>query len=357
MSTITEISSSDFEVGRSSVDPAEFPVGGTTSDVLRFVLRYAVLAPSTYNHQPWQFDVDDTHLDVYLDESRGLAVVDPDDREAVVSCGAAVLNIRLALAYFGYWTAVRLLPDPAEPALLARVAFDRSVTMTDDDRRLFAQITRRYTNRGPFDDRPVPRELLDRLGVDAAREYVWVHAATDHRDKAALAELIAKGDREQLGDRRFRREVAAWLRTNRSHRRDGIRGHALGASELMSVAEPVVVRTFDLGKGEAARDEQLAAGSPALVVLGTEHDDRLAWLYTGQALQRVLLRCRAHDVWASFLNQPIEVAALRPELAALVGRLGYPQALLRLGYGRDPGPEPRRPVDDVVIRRRGPKVP
>ena len=64
---------------------------------------------------------------------------------------------------------------------------------------------------------------------------------------------------------------------------------------------------------------------------------------------RMLLRARADGVWAPFLNQPIEVPAFRSRLAAAVGCSGYPQLLLRLGYGHEVRPTPRRPVYDVVL--------
>lgn len=334
------------------VDAADFPIGGGIPDVARFVVRYAVLAPSTYNTQPWQFRIDDSHIDLYLDESRGLPVVDPDDREMVISCGAALLNLRLALAYFGYWSWVNLLPRRDDPSLLARVLIDTSVTISDDDRQLFSQIARRHTNRARFDERLVPRELLEHLAADAGRENVVLHVITDSDEKAAIGNLVGRADREQLGDRRFRRELASWLRTARSHRRDGMHGAGLGPHDVMTLAGPFVVRTFDLGNGRAAFDEYLAGRSPVLAMLGTAADDQSAWLRTGQALERILLRCTAHGVGASFLNQPVEVEGLRPRLAEAFGGVGYPQILLRLGYGRASCGEPRRRVDDVLIEHK-----
>jgi hypothetical protein len=85
-----------------------------------------------------------------------------------------------------------------------------------------------------------------------------------------------------------------------------------------------------------------------VVVLGTDGDTLGDWLNAGQALERVLLRARASSVWASYLNQPIQVASRRPRLAQLLQHVGYPQAMLRLGYGPDVKPTPRRMVDDVL---------
>jgi hypothetical protein len=325
-----------------------FPPDSSLHEVLVFAVRYAVLAPSSCNAQPWLFRIRDHHLELHADDSRALPVVDPDDRELVISCGAALENLTLALTYFGYRPQVQLLPDPAKPHLLAEVRLGAAARISPDDQRLFNQITRRRTNRAAFADRPLPAQLEAQLQQEAGSRGAWLlPISPEHR--AALAGLVAEGDRAQMDDRRFRRELAAWMRGNRSHRHDGMRGYAVGLGEVMSAASPLVIRRFDIGDRRAARDEDLATGGGELAVLGTDTDSPLDRLRTGQALQRVLLRARSTDVWASFLNQPIEVDELRPQLSRLLEHEGRPQLLLRLGYGPEPLPEPRRQVSEVLL--------
>jgi hypothetical protein len=128
-----------------------------------------------------------------------------------------------------------------------------------------------------------------------------------------------------------------------------MRGHGFGFSNLMSHLGPLVMRTFDLGNSQAAKDEDIANKAPALVAVCTDGDDPEVWLAAGQALARLLLRERASELWASYLNQPIEVDELRLELAELLGDCTHPQLLLRLGYGPTP-PQPRRPDAAVLAR-------
>jgi hypothetical protein len=90
--------------------------------------------------------------------------------------------------------------------------------------------------------------------------------------------------------------------------------------------------------------------SPMLVVLGTEDDGPKDWLAAGQALQRVLLRARSEEVWASFLCQPLEVPELRDQVGQLCGH-PHPQVLLRLGYADAASPTPRRPLRSLLIRQ------
>lgn len=328
------------------VAEALFPADGIASAKLRFLVHYAVLAPSNHNTQPWLFDVHDTTISLRADRGRGLPVVDPDDRELVIACGAALCNLLVAMRHFGYEPALTPLPDPAEPDLLALV--DLGAPSGDDDEQLFAAIQRRRTNRKVFDDRPVPDEILEQLEADAAAEGAWLHLVRGEDARSAVGDLIAEADRLQWANKHFRREYAGWVHPNRSPRRDGLRGYAIGFSDLISHAGPFVLRTFDLGKGRAAQDREITAGSPVLAVLGTDGDSPADWLATGQALEKVLLRARAHDVWAAFLNQPVEVPEIRPRLTATIGRKGFPQLAIRMGYGSDVKPEPRRSAVEVL---------
>jgi hypothetical protein len=139
------------------------------------------------------------------------------------------------------------------------------------------------------------------------------------------------------------------MHPSRNEHHDGIPGYAQGMNDLLSCASPIIIRTFDMGEGQAAKDRDIAIYSPALAVLCTEEDTPPAWLAAGQALDRALLRARAEEVWASFLNQPIEVPELREKLREAIGRSCFPQLLLRLGFGSDVKPTPRRDVEEVLI--------
>ncbi|HEY1190104.1 MAG TPA: hypothetical protein VGE74_20815, partial [Gemmata sp.] len=271
-----------------AVSEADFPRDGLVRDWLRFAVRYAVLAPSSHNSQPWLFHSDGATLELFADRTRALPVVDPHDRELVISCGAALFHLRVALWHFGHRPRVKTFPDPHQPDLLARIRID-----TDDDadpdppgEALFAAIPRRRTHRFPFLPDPVFPVLIEEFERDARAEgAVFVPVAEPDR-RYRLAELIADADRQQLAAPAFRRELAAWMHWNRTRSRDGMPGYALGLSALGSVAGPLVVRTFDLGDGRAGRDRELADRSPLLAVLTTPHDRPADWLAAGQALAR-----------------------------------------------------------------------
>ena len=327
----------------------QFPATGSAAEQLGFLVHYAVLAASGHNTQPWLFGVSGNSLELFADRTRALPVVDPVDRALVISCGAALFHLRIALRHFGYAGTIETFPDPKQPDLLARVSFGQKRPPENEEQLLFASIRKRRTNRMAFETREVPHTLLSSLDADARQEGALLFIIEGDESRNALADLIAEGDRTQAGDPRFRRELAAWLHPNRSRSRDGMPGYAFGFGDLFSYLGPLVIRTFDWGQGKAAKDRQLAAGSPVLVILATVEDSPPNWLAAGQALARVLLHARAENVWASFLNQPIEVATLRPKVKSLIQEAGVPQLVLRMGYGQEIKPTPRRSVREVLV--------
>src|SRR5438045_7283586 len=67
---------------------------------LEFLLQYAILAPSGHNTQPWSFKITSVGVEVYVDESRAMPILDPQERELLMSVGAAICNLRVAAAHF-----------------------------------------------------------------------------------------------------------------------------------------------------------------------------------------------------------------------------------------------------------------
>ncbi|WP_458744786.1 nitroreductase family protein [Candidatus Nitrosocosmicus sp. T] len=337
-------------------------------DKLKFFLNYAILAPSGHNTQPWVFRISgDDMIRLYADRTRALPVVDPDDRELIISCGSALFNLQLAISYFGYRFETSLLPQQKRDEggnsddLLATVRvinIHEKPEKTKDEglKRLFNSITMRRTNRFRFDeDKEISQEVLSKLqSVIQKYEGLWLHIEKDRERKEQLAKLISEGDILQMSDKKLRRELASWVHANRSHLRDGMPGYAFGFGDIMSLAGPFVIRTFDFGKGQAAKDKELAIGSPVLLVIGTNSDNTLSWLNAGLALSNAILYLMSENIWSSYLNQPIEIPLLRKSLGSLIPDHSgtNPQLLLRIGYSdREVLPTPRRSIEQFMINQ------
>jgi hypothetical protein len=334
---------------RNETSAEEFPMSAGADEKLLFLLRRAVLAPSNHNTQPWLFRIQGHELDIIADLNRSLPVTDPDNRELIISCGAALNHLSVAARYFGYSSAIEAYPEPEYPDLLARFSLGGSCDTYAEDILKFGAIEKRRTYHFPFLPEPVPKSLLDVLEQIARSHGAKLDFYTDHETRYQIAEIVSKADRLQWHDKHFRRELSSWLIPNRSPRRDGIPGYARGVGNLISDAEAFVVRTFDLGEGQAARDREIAIHSPVIAVLSTPADSRRDWLNAGMALSGVLLRAQVEDVSASFLNQAVEVPQTREGLEALLSENGRAQLLLRFGFGKEIEPTPRRTVQDFLL--------
>ena len=104
------------------VQADDFPVNGKTSEKLKFLLNYAILAPSGHNTQPWLFKIVDDGVELYVDQTRALPVADPEFRELIISCGAALFNLKIALRYFGLQDIVEVFPHEQNSDLLAKIS-------------------------------------------------------------------------------------------------------------------------------------------------------------------------------------------------------------------------------------------
>ena len=314
----------------------------------RDLVRWAVLAPSRHNTQPWLFEVEGEEVRIHADAARALPVADPYGREQLVACGAAVANLRLAAVHHGHATSLEVLAGQRRDGLTARVRLEERASPSEEEEALFGAIPLRRTHRLPLDGREPPEGLLGALAREARREGAFLRPVEAH-ERAAVAELVAEGDRRQWSDPRFRSEVSAWTRSNGSTRRDGLFGFSRGLGDAASLLEPWRVRFGD-GAGEAERDRHRVRGTRALLVLSTPGDEPSDWFAAGCALQRVLLRATAARLSASFFSQPLAFPDLRRALAGVTGLTGKPQVLFRLGYSLEVRAAPRRELREVMRR-------
>lgn len=316
-----------------------------SEEQIKSLLSYAILAPSSHNTQPWRFEISDGAVSMFADRTRALPANDPDDRELTISCGCVLMNLRVAAANEGLGVTFDITPDSGDDDLLAVISFIKEDSLSPDEAGLFKFIEGRRTYRKRFASREVPTAILDSLSAAASQEGSWLEVIESEDDRQKVAELVSEGDSIQWSNPSWRRELAAWMHPRR-------RGDGLTVPGIVAPIAQIVVRTFDMGDGVGAKDKQLADESPLLTVLGTAGDNVVDWLVAGQALEKILLAAQSQGLQASYLNQPIQVASLRPKLQNLLGQQGFPQILLRLGFPEDEiDAAPRRRLDEVVEQK------
>lgn len=314
----------------------------------RYAIRAATLAPSVHNTQPWYFTESEGALRLYADRRRQLMEADPAGRELVISCGAALVNLSVAMRHLGFAADLRLLPDVRAQGLLAEVHWGRHAPPSGYENLLHRSIAQRHTRRGPF-VAGVPPLVVDEL-VRIARQYgADLRFMYDAGACRALASLVSDAELAQRASPRVTAERARWTRMAGNGRLDGVTPDT--AKSASWDGPEFACRDFGPGisrdcEGSWYPDEPRAVG---LVALLTTRDDRKpGWLTAGQAMQRLLLHATARGVTAAFHTQPLEIPRIRETVRAEFTDRAYPQLLLRLGCGGGSVEAvPRRPVSDV----------
>ena len=187
-------------------------------------------------------------------------MADPDHRELVISCGAAVGVLQAAMRRFGHVGGVELLPEADDADLLARVSLGPAHTADAGDRARFDAITRRRSTRTKFKNDPLPSGLREELIAPACEGEVELSFAFKSEKKAAIAALIAEGDRIQYANPSFRRELAAWIHSRWADSQDGMSLSSFGVPDILSWPGALLIRNLDVGDQLAANDEHIAAG-------------------------------------------------------------------------------------------------
>jgi hypothetical protein len=318
--------------------------------VLRNAVAAAVMAPSSHNTQPWRFRITGATLDLLADPTRQLTVIDRERRQLVQSCGCALFNARVAVRAMGFKDEVTIMfVDNEVPEHLASIHLGSFHIPTDIDRKLMGAVGCRATNRRAFLPRPIPDSEIASLAEVASTEGAKL-ARLAPIQKSALAALIEEADRHQFADPEFRQELGHWLVPEGSHRKDGIPFAEKEYGSTLPFSLVRALRSPELGGVFGLLEETLVRGAPAVIVLGTAKDDPSSWLACGQALEAVLLHATARGMSAAFLNQVLEVPALRQRIAEIVPEVGLPQMVLRIGVPAEPIEHraPRRNIADVI---------
>jgi len=310
------------------------------------LIRFATLAPNGHNTQPWRFRVREDRILILPDFTRRTAIVDPDDHHVFVSLGAAAETLALAAAARG---------RPGEIAFsgegdgAVELGFGGSRAPEPD---LFDAIARRQSTRADYDGRPVSASDIGILVKAAETPGVDVALITERPQMDRVRDLVLAGNSAQLSDPAFMRELKSWIRF--SPRQAMITGDGLFSATSGSPALPTWLGPFmlDMALKPGADNDKYAGhirSSAGLAVFVSERADKEHWVRAGRACQRFALQATALGMKTAFINQPVEVARLRPELASLVGLPGRrPDIVMRFGYGAALPFSARRAVSAVL---------
>ena len=315
---------------------------------LRRVVELACRAPSVHNSQPWLWRIaDEKTLELYADHTRQLPVADPDGRNLLISCGAALHHSQEAATTLGLTSKVELATPTPGHHLLARIEFAAGRPPGDADERLLA-LEQRCTDRRRFTSWPVPDARLTKLAEAAAGWGAYAIPVTDVTARFRAELLMERAMTVQASDRRFAEEQSVWVEHSQL---DGV--PTINAAPVSSRRPGERPNRF-VATPQSADSSRIVESSDGLVAICTGHDDQTAWLRAGQTLSALWLHATRAGLSIVPLSQVVEVPETRGAMHEdVLAGMAHPQLLLRVGWqeiARTTLPRtPRRLLDEVLL--------
>ena len=344
---------------------------GEQTDVRRWLVGHALLAPHSHNLQSWLVDLGvPGEITLFIDRSRLLPETDPFSRQMMMSQGTFIELLDLAARQKGLRADITLFPQGAfSPTTVdarptARIRLLPDATVQPDP--LFAQVFRRRTNREAYEAREP-----DAAALQAITASVQPHALRTGFVGAAQPEALAQ-------HRRIAKE--AWrieLTTPRTVL-ESFRVLRVGPKEIaqhrdgLSLNDPMVraldaVGLFDRsvapGPDDFATTSQIKDfntkidTTPAFFWLVSEGNDRATQVNAGRAYVRAQLAATAAGLSMQPLSQALqEYPEQTVPYTDIHQLLGAPaprftvQMWARLGVAPAIEPSPRRGLEAHILK-------
>jgi hypothetical protein len=315
-------------------------------ELVRELVRFATLAPSSHNTQCWKFAQQGLGITILPDLSRRCPAVDPDDHHVFVTLGCAAENLVHAALAHGLHAEARF--DATRDAIQAALA-----PTTAQASPLFQAIATRQCTRGDYDGKPLSSEELTLLERAGTSNGVRMLLLTERPAMERVLDYVVQGNTAQLEDPAFVKELKSWVRFNGPdavRTGDGLFSVCTGNPEIPAWLGQLAFGWFLTPKSENDKYARQIRNSAGIAVFVGEAADKAHWVEVGRAYERFALQATALGIRNAFLNQPVEVAAVRPPFAAALGLAGQrPDLVVRFGRGPALPSSLRRPIESVMV--------
>jgi hypothetical protein len=310
------------------------------------ILEYARRAPSVHNTQPWTWRVSESHVELFADYRRQLVYADPQRRDLMISCGAALHHFEVAAGALGWSTRVRRVPPGYDERVVASVQLSPGAP-PDDAAALLEAIENRRTDRRRLTSWPVPEDRLRTLSGAGEEWGVRVIPLRGESLKRDIPGLTRRADELQQRNPGYVSELNTWTTYWADQ---GVPVSHIPREEHLTSSDALNRRFRNGVLADPAReDEQPADG---LLIISTSSDDALSRVRAGEALSAVWLRATQEGLSLVPLSQATEVGETRRRLQdEVLGDTSISQILLRVGWlpsDRKPlTPTPRRDIEEI----------
>lgn len=325
-----------------------FPYKGSFYEKAKFILSYAVLAPSSHNMQPWLFEIKENRIDVFADYKRGLPYSDRLNRELFKSIGCSIANLAIAASHFGFVPNLSYFPEDDIDGPVVSVELKNGKPNLSID-SLFPLITQRTTNRASYEKSQIEQSVILHVKNLIDDKRISVTFITKTNQVKQIATIAKHASEFAFKDAVFKDELSSWVRPNNTKKPDGMPLSGFGIPDMLSLKADIFIRRMPHFI-QAKIDYDNFIHSPAVMVLFSQVDDHVSWMVAGKIYETVSLYLYSQNIATAPNAGIIEHDDSCNELKELLHISGYPVFLARLGYMKEKAPHtPRRSVEDVLL--------
>lgn len=312
-----------------NISHKDFPLEGSVHDQIRFVLQYAVLAPSTHNIQPWLFRVGEEICDFLFDPKARLPYGDKEQRYAMISIGAALENFIIACRAFQMNPTIQYTPNEE---VVARVTVEKSLGFNPESEDVLGAIIDRVNVRGVFEKRSISNEIIDVYKKTIDTENCTVHFCTDIERITGAAEATAQGLRKAHGNKSFRQEMAHHIISNISKSPVGIPGYTMNLPLLFSLIVPKIIYHCDLSAVLAKLNFKSVVSAGVVCIVTTKYWNKKSWIEAGQISERIILEGQSRKISSSVYVAATEFEDTTKKIQTMLKTDEKPVFLFCMGY-------------------------
>ena len=308
----------------------------TNKEKIKFLLQYAVLAPSTHNSQPWRFKVVDSSCEIYKDETKYLIEADKRKRNLYISIGCCVENIVIAAKYFNVLKKFVFFKEYSKhKTLVAKLTFknlEKRTQVNNKYRSILKAITLRATNRGIFKNKKIKIDIIKQINGLNSSDRLKIHLIHNKKDIIGIAKITKNAIGELYSKKNFRKELSNWIYPAYLEKKEGISTLSLRIPSLVGLFFPLILRFFNISATISYLNYKSVVSLPIICIITAPEDNENIWFEVGRLAQKILLLTTSFNIDSYITVAAIDVDKYANKVKKILHTNSTPHFLFGLGY-------------------------
>lgn len=326
------------------IDDSEFPEQGSDLEKLLFFGRYAILAPSGHNSQPWLIIPEQDYLRIQINpdhhlsgDGSGLLSVEP-----YISIGTFLEVFYITAKAFGHILQIKLNADTDDLATI------RISSLSEKNPALLEAVKTRVSNRSKYSTQLIDQNLLKYINSNDF-EGVSITTLVDKNDIEFIATKTAEALTYIMSEPKYREELSQWVRLNQTKKFDGMPGFTHGFGSAKSMISKFAIKHAPNQGPQAQKSADLIRSSGALLIVRISDERKQSFINAGRLYSSICVKANEKGISTSALGASVISPTTRDNVKKHFNIVDRPVYIIRLGISNNKAPHsPRWPLEKVI---------